>query len=62
MLIFHFKVDLTGRDPIEKTRALEDEAQALAYARQLLNDWPDCAAIDVIQAGELVDRLRPPRP
>ena len=62
MLIFHFKVDLTGRDPVEKTRALEDEAQALAYARQLLNDWPDCAAIDVIQAGELVDRLRPPRP
>jgi len=62
MLMFQFRVDLAGRDPVEKSRALEDEAQAVAYARQLLSDWPDCAAIDVIQAGELVDRLRPPRP
>jgi len=62
MLMFQFRVDLADRDPVEKSRALEDEAQAVAYARQLLSDWPDCAAIDVIQAGELVDRLRPPRP
>lgn len=62
MLMFQFKVDHPDRDPIEKSRALEDEAAAVAYGRQLLHDWPDCAGIDVIQAGELIDRLRPPRP
>jgi len=61
MLMFQFRVDHADREPIEKSRSLEDEAQAVAYARQLLSDWPDCAAIDVIQAGALVDRLRPPR-
>ena len=62
MLMFQFKVDHPDRAPFEKSRALAGEAEAVAYGRQLLADWPDCAAIDVLQAGELVDRLRPPRP
>ena len=62
MRTFHFRVDHPNREPFEKSRALEGEAEAVAYARQLLIDWPDCVAIDVLQAGELVDRLRPPRP
>jgi hypothetical protein len=37
------------------------ETEAIAYARQLLMDWRDCAAIEVLQAGELIDRLRPTR-
>ena len=62
MRMFLFRVDHPNRVPFEKSRSLEGEAEAIAYARQLLADWPDCAAIEVLQAGELVDRLRPPRP
>ena len=61
MRTFIFRVDQPDRDPFEKSRELEGDAEAVAYARQLLIDWPDCAAIDVLQAGELVDRLRPIR-
>jgi len=62
MLMFQFKVDHPDRPPFERSRAVADEAEAVAYGRQLLADWPDCAAIDVLQAGELIDRLRPRRP
>ena len=61
MPLFHFKVDRLHQSPVEKTRTCENEAEAIAYARQLLTDWPDCAAIDVLQSGALVDRLRPTR-
>ena len=57
MRTFLFRVDYPDRVPFEKSRSLEGEAEAIAYARQLLIDWPDCAAIDVLQAGELVDRI-----
>jgi len=62
MRTFLFRVDHSDRGPVEKSRALEGEAEAVAYARQLLVDWPDCVVIDILQAGQLVDRLRPPRP
>jgi hypothetical protein len=62
MRTFHFRIDLPGREPFEKSRSLEGEAEAVSYARQLLTDWPDCIAIDVLQTGALVERLRPPRP
>jgi len=62
MPIFSFKIDNTGQEPVEKSRPFEQESDALAYARQLLGDWPDCEAIEVFQDGVLVDRLRPRRP
>ena len=58
---FVFRIDHHDREPYERARDLETEIEASAYARQLLKDWPDCAAIDVLLNGELVDRLRPPR-
>jgi hypothetical protein len=62
MRTFVFRVEHLGRDPVVKTRTLDGDIEASAYGRQLLKDWPDCAAIEISQAGELVDRLRPQQP
>ena len=59
MASFLFRIDRPGDAPVGRTRAFERDADASAYARQLLEDWPDCAAVDVLQAGQLIDRLRP---
>lgn len=59
MRMFTFRVD-HPQNPFMKSRSLADDAEAVDYARQLLKDWPDCAAIEILEAGELVDRLRPP--
>ncbi len=59
MRSFIFRIDRQGAGLFEKTRAFERDDEASAYAAQLLRDWPDCAAIDVLQAGALIDRLKP---
>ena len=59
MRSFVFRIDRPASGPIEKTRAFDRDDEASAYASQLLRDWPDCAAIDVLQAGVLIDRLKP---
>jgi hypothetical protein len=60
MTAFTFRVDQPDRDPIERTRALDDDAEAIAYAKQLMQDWPDCLIVDVVREGELLSRLRRP--
>jgi len=62
MRTFVFRVDQLDREPLLKTRSFGSDAEATAYAQQLLMDWPDCAAVEVSHEGELVDRLRPQRP
>jgi hypothetical protein len=59
MRSFLFRIDRPGAGLLEKTRAFERDDEASAYAAQLLRDWPDCTAIDVMQAGALIDRLKP---
>lgn len=61
MRTFRFRVDCPNREPLIKSRQLTDDAQAVAYARQLLTDWPECAMIDVLQGDILIDRIRPTR-
>ncbi|WP_158914149.1 hypothetical protein [Caulobacter sp. S45] len=56
---FVFRVDRPEGEPLVRNRNLPSDAEAVAYARQLLNDWPECIAVEVLQAGALVDRLRP---
>lgn len=56
---FRFRIEQTAGEAVMKTRSFVLDAEATAYARQLLKDWPGCASIDVLQAGELMDRLRP---
>jgi hypothetical protein len=58
MTAFTFHVDQIDREPIVQTRSLDDEAEAMVYARQLLSDWPECLLIDVRREGELLSRLR----
>lgn len=58
MRTFTFRVDQPDNDPVLRTRQLADDTEARAYARQLLADWPDCLAVEVRQADELIDRLR----
>ena len=60
MRSFLFRIDQTSGAPVEKTRSFERDQDASDYAARLLLDWPDCAAIDVLQAGVLIDRLKPP--
>ncbi len=59
---FTFHVEHTDREPIVRVRALAGEADAVAYAQQLLRDWPDCEKIDVVEGDHLVSRLRPQHP
>ncbi len=58
MTAFTFRVDQPDRDPVERIRRLDDEAEASAYAQQLRTDWPECRMIDVVREGELLSRLR----
>ncbi len=58
MASFTFRIDQVDRDPTERVRSLEDDGEALAYARRLLEDWPECRIIDVVREGELLGRLR----
>jgi hypothetical protein len=58
---FHLPRRSTDRDPIVRSRQLDGEAEAIASARQLVGDWPDCAVVEVRRAGELIERIRPPR-
>ncbi len=58
---FTFHVEHVDREPIVRTRNMAHETDALAYAQQLLSDWPDCDKIDVIEGDKLLTRLRPPR-
>lgn len=58
MSAYTFSVEHADREPIVRTRTLPDEAEALAFAQQLLRDWPDCQTVDVRQGEELVTRLR----
>ena len=60
MTAFTFRVDPCDRDPMERTRSFNDETEALAYATQLLKDWPECPVIDVVCDGVLLSRLRRP--
>ena len=60
MAAFTFRLAPADRDPMERVRTLDDESAALAYARQLLRDWPECEAVDVVREGELLSRLRRP--
>jgi hypothetical protein len=62
MATFTFRIEQSDRDPTERTRALSDEAEAFAYAKQLLKDWPEYRVIDVAQDGALINRLRPQAP
>jgi hypothetical protein len=62
MRSFLFRIDQASGGLIEKTRAFERDQDASAYATQLLRDWPECAAIEVLQAGVLIDRLKPSAP
>ena len=61
MRMFLFRVDQLNGNAVEKVRSFSGDTEATAYARQLLEDWPDCVTIDVLHEGELVDRLRPSR-
>ena len=58
MSAFTFRLEQPDSDPIERTRLLDDEAQAIAYGEQLLKDWPDCRLVDVVSDGQLLSRLR----
>lgn len=58
MTAFTFHVEHPDRDPVVRTRTLDGEADALAFARQLQSDWPDHETIDVLHEGALVTRLR----
>jgi hypothetical protein len=58
MSAFSFRLEHPDCDPMERTRLLDDEAQAIAYGEQLLKDWPDCALVDVVSDGHLLSRLR----
>jgi len=60
MTTFTFRLDHPDQDPIVRTRRMDDEAQAMAYARQMLGDWPESLGVDVTLDGELVSRLRRP--
>ena len=52
MSAFTFRLDQPDSDPMERTRLLDDEAQAIAYGEQLLKDWPDCRLVDVVSDGQ----------
>ena len=58
MRTFLFRVDQPDGDVIEKSRTFSKDPEATAYARQLLDDWPDCKSIDILHDGDLVDRVR----
>ena len=58
MSAFTFRLAPPDRDPVERIRQLEDAGQALAFARQMLQDWPDCESVDVFSDGKLFERLR----
>jgi len=59
MTSYTFHVDQDDRDPVVRTRSMDGDAEAFAYALQLLKDWPDCRMIDVRQEGVLLNRLKP---
>ncbi len=59
MAEFLFRIDRPGNPAFERICAFERDEDASGYARQLLKDWPDCTLVDVLQAGRLIDRLRP---
>jgi hypothetical protein len=58
MTAFTFQVDLPERDLVVRTRVLDGEAEALAFAQQLKSDWADYQTIDILPEGELLARLR----
>ena len=57
MTDFTFHIAPLDQEPTIRTRSLSDDAEALAYARQLLKDWPECRQVDVRRDGELLGRL-----
>ena len=57
---FIFRVDRLDAEPVVRNRTLGGPIEALAYARQLLSDWPECVAVEVLVGDELLERLRPP--
>ena len=61
MTPYEFRVDRPQAEPLVRSRTLDGPADAMSYARQLLRDWPECIAVEVLQAGDLLERLRPPR-
>jgi hypothetical protein len=58
VVAFTFRFDPSNQPPIERTRNLDGEADALAYGRQILRDWPDCETVEVVRDGELLERFR----
>ena len=58
MAAFTFQVEHSDRPPMVRTRMFDDEVAALAYAEQLLDDWAESQAIDVLHEGHLLSRLR----
>ncbi len=60
MVLYTFRLDPTKPDSLERQRQLDGDAEAHAYARQLLKDWPDIQAVDVLRDGALLNRLRRP--
>lgn len=58
MASFTFQVEQSERPPMVRVRDLDDEAEALAYAQQLLADWTDSPSVDVLHEGHLLTRLR----
>ena len=61
MTPYEFRVDRPQAEPLVRRSTLDGPADAMSYARQLLRDWPECIAVEVLQAGDLLERLRPPR-
>ena len=58
MASFTFQVEQSEQQPMVRVRDLDDEAEALAYAQQLLADWADSPSVDVLHEGHLLTRLR----
>ena len=60
MTPFEFRVDRPSAEPLVRSRNLDGPTEAMSYARELLRDWPECIAVEILEGGDLLERLRPP--
>jgi hypothetical protein len=58
MAPYTFRILLPLADAVSRVISLETDAEAVAFGRKLLRDWPDCEAIEIAATGGLVDKLR----
>jgi len=58
MTAYTFHIVSPPGQTISRVKTLESDADAVAYGRQLLSDWPECELIEIASPEGMVDRLR----